>query len=154
MINPSVAFICTGNICRSPMAEVVARDYVAKIGAQLVVESFGTAAWHQGQSMDPRALAALQSAGYVDHGHLARGLSVAELDRFALIAVADRSHLKILSSLASGRFADRVVTLRSFDPAASGVQDLADPYYEDDEAFATCLRQIEASIPQLIDSLL
>lgn len=148
----SVAFICTGNICRSPMAEVVTRSMAAELGHELRIESFGTGSWHEGEGMDDRARAALVAAGYEDHGHQARGITAERLSGIDLLAVADGEHAAALRRFAGGAFADRVVLLRSFDGRAEDL-DLADPYYGDDAGFATCLEQIEAAVPGLLAEL-
>ncbi|MGH9093261.1 MAG: low molecular weight phosphotyrosine protein phosphatase, partial [Acidimicrobiales bacterium] len=62
-----VCFVCTGNICRSPMAAVVTAALAASDGAlagRLAVTSAGTGPWHEGEPMDPRAQAALAGRGY------------------------------------------------------------------------------------------
>ncbi|HLP22583.1 MAG TPA: hypothetical protein VK139_00890, partial [Microbacteriaceae bacterium] len=61
-----ITFVCTGNICRSPMAEVVFRALAAKhrLGSAIHVDSFGTGDWHVGEPADSRTLAALARAGY------------------------------------------------------------------------------------------
>ena len=57
-----VCFVCTGNICRSPMAESVFRARVAKAGLDGLVEvdSAGTDGWHEGEGADPRHLGELR----------------------------------------------------------------------------------------------
>ena len=76
-----VCFVCTGNICRSPMADVVLRTMAAGHHAGRRdrpgrppgrCRSAGTGGWHAGEPMDPRARAALERRGYVDHGHRAQ----------------------------------------------------------------------------------
>ena len=123
-----ITFVCTGNICRSPMADVVLRALTAempltdgsKLGDRLVVSSAGTTAWHEGEPMDPRARVALEARGYVDHGHVARPFETAWFDSVDLVVCMDRGHRQTLSGLARGaagddRHEDRLVLLRSFD---------------------------------------
>ena len=59
-----ICFVCTGNICRSPMAEVVCRAQLAErgLGERVSVDSAGTGDWHVGQPADPRTVAALSAA--------------------------------------------------------------------------------------------
>ena len=147
----SVCFVCTGNICRSPMADVVLRamaEATTGWGGRLAVSSAGTGNWHQGEPMDPRARQALESAGYRDHGHVARQFVPASMTQLDLVVALDRRHLQILRGLASARGAalpeDRLVLLRQFDRRAGGSLDVPDPYYGDDAAFAECLSMVEA----------
>ena len=61
-----IALVCLGNICRSPMADVVLTDRVAAagLGDRVTVVSSGTGDWHIGHPMDRRAAALLTSEGY------------------------------------------------------------------------------------------
>ncbi len=54
-----ICFVCTGNICRSPMAETVFKSLVKKAGleSKVAVISAGTGDWHVGESSDERTLA-------------------------------------------------------------------------------------------------
>lgn len=54
-----VSMVCLGNICRSPIAEVVLREMVEQEGLDVVVTSAGTSSWHVGGPMDPGSAAVL-----------------------------------------------------------------------------------------------
>ncbi len=144
-----LCMVCTGNICRSPMAEVVLRSLLAdRVPHDLVVSSAGTGNWHAGAPMDPRARDALAAAGYRDHGHVARQLRPADLEQLDTVVALDRRHLQIARGLAAARrppATPAMVLLRPFDPAAGGAVDVPDPYYGDDAEFARCLAMIEAA---------
>ncbi len=156
-----LSFICTGNICRSPMAEVVFRhlagqvalDRTAMLADRVEASSAGTGNWHRGEAMDRRAAAALSRRGYRDHGHRARHISVEAIERLDLVVALDRRHQQTVRSLVGHRRVDeRVALLRAFDPAAGGAVDVPDPYY-DDRLFDTCLDMIEAGCAGLADAL-
>lgn len=158
-----VCFVCTGNICRSPMAEVVLRHLASSqtapgtpgepLAGRLEISSAGTGPWHDGEPMDPRAAAALAARGYADHGHVARQFRKDRLERLDLVLALDRRHRETLRSLAGpGRADGRALMLRSFDPAAGGEVDIADPFYDDDR-FGPCLTQIEAACAGLVQAL-
>jgi len=154
-----VVFVCTGNICRSPMAEVVTRAEAdattlangTALGDQLHVTSAGTGPWHEGQPMDPRTGAALARAGYPDHPHIAHQISVAALGRNDLIVALDRRHQQTLRSL--GTDPDRVFLLRSFDQSAGAASDVPDPFYGDDAEFDACLAMIADGCRGLVREL-
>jgi protein-tyrosine phosphatase len=156
-----VCFVCTGNICRSPMAEVVLRHLATDVTAadgrpladHLAVSSMGTGPWHEGQPMDGRARQAIEAAGYSDHGHVARRLTVDRLTATDLLVALDRRHLQTLRSIGGNRLdAGRVVLLRSFDPTG-GRSDVDDPYYGDANAFADCLAAVEPACRGLVTAL-
>ncbi|MCY7404203.1 MAG: hypothetical protein LH475_06215, partial [Cryobacterium sp.] len=69
-----IIFVCTGNICRSPMAEVVLRDLVTKLGLGRLIatSSAGTGDWHVGEQADGRTITALAKRGYDGSHHRAR----------------------------------------------------------------------------------
>ena len=142
-----VVFVCTGNICRSPMAEVMARHAFAEagLGGRVTVSSVGTGGWHVGDGMDPRAAAELEAAGY-DSAHTAAQLSPADHSADLVVALdsGHRDHL-----LAAGADPGRVRLLRGFDPGADGT-DVADPYYGDNGGFTRTRLEIAGAIPGLV----
>ena len=154
-----VCFVCTGNICRSPMAEVVLRSMAAgtavgreTLGDLLEVSSAGTGPWHVGEPMDPRAAAALDAAGYADPGHRARQFQVAWLDQLDLAVCLDRRHHETLRGLA-GTNARKLELLRRFDRSAGGDVDVPDPYYGDPGDFDRVRAIIEAACRGLVVEL-
>ena len=152
-----VCFVCTGNICRSPMAAVVMAALAAADGAlagRLAVSSAGTGPWHEGEPMDRRAQAALAGRGYDPAGHVARQVSAAGLGGLDLLVALDRRHQQTLRSLGSAAGIEgRLVLLRSFDRAAGGAVDVPDPYYGDRGDFDRCLDQVEAACRGLAGAL-
>ncbi|TLW89710.1 low molecular weight phosphotyrosine protein phosphatase [Saccharomonospora piscinae] len=144
-----VVFVCTGNICRSPMAEVVFRSRLARHGLSEVVSvrSAGTGGWHIGEPADPRAQATLEAHGYaVDH--TARQVGTDHLDADLLLA-ADAGHLRALRGLVDDP--DRVRLLREFDPTAPAEAEVPDPYYGDGDGFVAVLGMVERAADGLVD---
>lgn len=137
-----VAAVCTGNICRSPMAEVAWRDAVERdpaLRGRVEVTSAGVARWDVGQSMDPRARRALDRAGLTGRGTLAAYADAEYLARQDLIVVMTREHAADVRSRAGGGLS--VVLVRDLAGDSPGL-DLADPYYGDDAEFDACLEVI------------
>jgi len=154
-----VTFVCTGNICRSPMAEVITRSLADRallrdgsaLGTHIEVASAGTGPWHEGEPMHDLALDALGRAGYPRHAHSARQIRSSELGRHDLVVALDRRHLQTLRGL--GADPDRLALLRAFDPLAGAAADVPDPYYGDDAVFDECRDMIEAACEGLVSSL-
>ncbi|MEE6177832.1 low molecular weight protein-tyrosine-phosphatase [Mycobacterium sp. 050134] len=143
-----VTFVCTGNICRSVIAEKMFADQLRRrgLGDVVRVTSAGTGNWHVGSCADERAARVLQAHGYaadhratqVDDDHLAADL---------VVALA-RNHLRMLQHL--GVEQDRIRMLRSFDPRSGAhAADVDDPYYGDDRDFEQAFTVIEAALPGL-----
>ncbi|MEU7475809.1 low molecular weight protein-tyrosine-phosphatase [Lentzea sp. NPDC042327] len=141
-----VAFVCTGNICRSPVAALVFRERVLREGlsSHVEVSSAGTSGWHVGDPADPRALKTLADNGYPTD-HVAAQVGPEHLDADLLVAL-DSGHARALRRMVDP---GRVRLLRSFDPDADGV-DVPDPYYGDRQGFDQVLGMIEAAVPGLL----
>ncbi len=142
-----ICFVCSGNICRSPMGEVVLRSMLrdADLDETVVVDSAGTGDWHIGHPADPRTLQVLREAGYDGSTHRARQIDAADLDERDLILAADDGHLRQLAEL--GRGSARIRLVRSYDPDAVAAGDLGldDPYFGDLSGFTRCLAEVEAA---------
>lgn len=151
----SVCFVCAGNICRSPMAEAVARTKaVVAPGFSSRFESAGTGGWHQGSDADPRARAALAKAGYSLIGHRARRYRDEWTDALSLVVALDTENHRDLASLPSlRREPEKLVLLRSFEPGSSRALDVPDPYLGDAMDFEASLRIIEEALAGLFGAL-
>lgn len=144
-----IDFVCTGNICRSPMAEVIIADALEDSGLteRVRVSSCGIGGWHVGQGADKRAVAELRSAGYDGSEHRASQLGPDDMSADLLVAL-DTGHRSEL--IARGADATRIRLLRSFDPESPEEASVADPYYGGPEGFSETRRQIEAARPGLV----
>jgi protein-tyrosine phosphatase len=147
-----VCFVCTGNICRSPMAESVFRARIAEAGLddRVEVDSAGTGGWHEGDGADPRTVCILEEHGY-DGDHTARQFQTSWFTRRDLVIALDSGHLKALRRLAPTKEdARKVRLLRSYDPAAGDDLDVPDPYYGGLDGFEECLEMVEAASQGLL----
>ena len=159
--NPSpaplrVAFVCLGNICRSPIAEVVARALVEQAGlaGRVTVESYGTAGYHAGEPADRQAAAALARRGWSADGHRARQLTPAALAGLDLVLCADRANLAEVRRMAGSTFdPERVRLLRDFDPAAGPDAAVPDPWGLGDDDFDRVVQMVEEACRGLVAGL-
>ncbi len=151
-----VVFVCTGNICRSPMAEVVFRWFADSVGLgdRVVSASAGTGDWHVGEPADPRTTDALARRGYDGSRHRARQFTSADFERNDLVIALDRSHERNLRAWAQSESdSDKVVLLRLFDEPGTDAPDVPDPYYAGPEAFDEVLGMIESACRALFRQL-
>jgi protein-tyrosine phosphatase len=147
-----LVFVCSGNICRSPIAEKVYAAALEKEGLanRVLVSSAGTGPWHIGEPADPRAAEVLGRHGYPAN-HVARQLNPNDLDA-DLLVVTSAEHVAALTRVLGRReAAERVRLLRSFDPGAPAGAEVPDPYYGGDDGFDEVLGMIEAAMPGLVE---
>jgi len=152
----SIALVCLGNICRSPMADVVLNQRIddAGLAGRVTVVSSGTGDWHVGQPMDSRAAATLTAGGYDASQHRAQQWATAWLAEHDLVLAMDSSnHHDILETVAGAEAAehDRVRMFRDFDPV--GLGDVPDPYYGGDDGFDEVLTMVERTSAAIVDAL-
>lgn len=154
-----VVFVCSGNICRSPMGEAVLRELLRRVGLsrRVAVSSAGIGDWHIGERADIRTVVALDRRGYDASRHRARLFEPDWFDGTDLVIALDRGHERVLRAWARNEDSrDKVVLLRRFDPAVGSAVgrdlDIPDPYYDDD-AFETVLDQVEAACRGLVAHL-
>lgn len=142
-----IALVCLGNICRSPMAEVVLRQRLDEAGlADVELVSSGTGTWHIDERMDERAAGTLTAAGYDPTRHRAKHWQVADAGSYDLVLAMDAQNLADL-----GGPTDRIRLFRDFDPSGTG--DVPDPYYGGDDGFTEVLAMVERTATGLVDAL-
>lgn len=146
-----ISFVCTGNICRSPMGEVIFRALAEEAGVaeRFGITSRGTHDYHVGEGADPRTVTALAAAGYDGSNHRVLQLSDADIAENDLLIALDRGHERIMRS----RGAERVELLTAYDPEQPDDPDVFDPYYSGPAAFDAVREQVERSCRALLDDL-
>lgn len=131
--------VCTGNICRSPTMEAVARSRIEALGLEIRVDSAGTEGWHAGEAPDPRTIEVGEAAGFRLSPLRARKVRAADFADFDLILAADRSHLGRLRAL---RPAESRARLGLF----LGQAEVPDPYYGTAADFRAVLEMVRGRL--------
>lgn len=146
----SVIFVCLGNICRSPMAELVFSDLAAKRAPwlELDVTSRGTSDEEEDNPIYPPAASVLRAHG-IAGAHRARQLTKREVLNADYVLVMDSSNLFDVLRLTGGACSDKVFKLCAF---TSRPRDVADPWYTRDfqGAFADIYEGCEGFLNYLI----
>ncbi|MGO1257401.1 MAG: low molecular weight protein-tyrosine-phosphatase [Brachybacterium sp.] len=146
--------VCTGNICRSPMAEYALREALdqAGLGDRAEVASVGTTGWEVGNPIDPRAGDLLRRHGIDAVSHRARQLDEQELHRADLVLALDHDHVGPLQRVLGREQADRTVRMvRDFAPAPVEDTGIRDPWYGDESDFEITWEQIDEALGGIID---
>jgi len=130
----NLLFVCTGNICRSPVAEFLVRSEFARAGLDIAVASAGTGLWHVGKPADARTLASAAAHGYDLSAHRARRLQPGDFANHDLLLAMDRVNLEALQALCPPEYAQRVTLFLPFAGIPSP-EEVPDPYYGGAEDF-------------------
>lgn len=148
--------VCTGNICRSPMAELMLAEAIAAEGLTgIVVDSAGTTAYEVGHPIDPRAARKLTAGSIPSDRHVAREWRPEWFQTRELILALDVDHFGWLQQAAPDRASlSKVRMLRSFDPAVAGKdpldQGIEDPWYGGHADFDLTWELIHAALPGIV----
>jgi len=147
--------VCTGNICRSPLAEVLLRGHLDRLGVGHLVEvrSFGTAPWHAGRGADPRTSAEAARRGVDLSAHRAAHFTAAALGDFNHVFVMDKYNLfDVLALDADDTHSHKVRLMREFDPEPDDFS-VPDPYAGGPEGFARVHDLLDRTAARLAEEL-
>lgn len=149
-----ILFVCLGNICRSPAAEMIFKKRVTATGRsqEFEIDSAGTIGHHQGSPPDPRMAEALRQKGYPVEGS-ARQIQATDLENFDLIVTMDETNLADVRRLDTT--AELHSKIRPFMSFCRHHDDLRvpDPYYGGQRGFDHVIRLLEDGCEGILAAL-
>jgi protein-tyrosine phosphatase len=150
-----VLFVCMGNICRSPTAEGVFQQLVARQGLEqrFEIDSAGTGDWHVGAPPDQRAQQAANLRNIDLSSLRARQVSVDDFTYFDTIIAMDHDNLNQLQRLAPENQRHKIRLLLEYQDGPTN-REVPDPYYGGENGFEEVLDLIEAGCENLLGKLL
>lgn len=148
---PRILFVCVANICRSPIAESIARSIAESEGVSRLYEfdSAGTLGHFSGQPPDPRALQIASRHGYTMAGIKARAITLKDFERFDLILAMDKMVLFSLQGICPSEHRGKLQLYLEYLPNAA-VNEVPDPYYGNLDGFEHVLDLCEKTTHALL----
>lgn len=125
----NIVFVCLGNICRSPMAEYVAKDLFLKHGLKAQISSAGTSGYHDGEDMHIKTKHILQHHNIKADGFVSKKLTISMCENADLIVVMDKSNYKNVKQVFG--FESKLKLLTDYSKEL-GYDEVPDPWYSGD----------------------
>lgn len=125
-----ILFVCHGNICRSPMAELIFNDMLKKRGISGVIsESAATSTEEIGNGVHYGTAAVLRRLGIDYSSKRARQMTRADFEKFDLLVGMDTENIRNMKRISAGKHDDRICRLLDF---SDNIRDISDPWYTGD----------------------
>ena len=141
----SILFVCFGNICRSPLAEGIAKNYIKEKNLNLVIESAGTGHWHIGEKPCENSIKVALLNGVDISNQKAQQVKKSDFKNFDLIVGLDDSNISNLKNLGCKN------PIKLGDFGFNG-ECVPDPYFFDGfEGFDKVFEMIDICVRNLID---
>ena len=135
-----VLMVCLGNICRSPLAEGILQS---KVNIDTVfVDSAGTGGYHIGSKPDSRSIEVGLKYNIDITQQRCRKFEAQDFKNFDLIYVMDHSNYNDVTALAQKEEERKKVKL-ILEEVDTGLNDVPDPYYDDDDGFENVFHLID-----------
>lgn len=150
-----VLFVCLGNICRSPSAEAIFRDYVEKKGFGKIfeIDSAGTSGYHQGEPADSRMRRHTSKRGYKLTSLSRKFEPDSDFDHFDMIVAMDRDNLHDLKQMARSKEDEKKLYLMTDFSTEFDYNYVPDPYYGGDQGFELVIDLLEDASSGLFNHL-
>jgi protein-tyrosine phosphatase len=148
-----ILFVCTGNICRSPLAEAIFKHMlqVRALEGRYDVDSAGTHGYHEGELADVRTRRVGDLHG-VPVTSVARALRADDFDAFDLLVAMDEGHLRELRAQCPRTLHHKLLLLRDYDRKDSP-RDVPDPYYGGFKGFEEIYKILDGCCRRFLDAL-
>jgi 3-deoxy-manno-octulosonate cytidylyltransferase (CMP-KDO synthetase) len=148
-----IAFVCMGNICRSPLSAAYARKLASTLSfTEIEIQSRGTHAYHKGAGADVRSKAIARSENLDLSSHRAQLLTAEDFLEFDLVIGHDDRNMSDMRAQCPTGLAHKLIKLTAFSSELNGA-DIPDPYLGDHHDFIRAMSMTKTSVDGLFQSL-
>jgi len=143
----SILFVCLGNICRSPLAEGIAKQKATQLGLHVKIDSTGTGDWHEGESPCAHSISIAKAHKLDISMQRARQIKKIDLDSFDLIIALDENNYKDLKLMGAQN-------LHKLGDYGFDGDDIPDPYFFPAyEGFEKVFEMINIAVSNLLETI-
>jgi len=145
-----ILFVCLGNICRSPLAEVVVKSRAEALNLNdfFTFASAGTGNWHLGGCADPRSAGTAAQHGLSLKQHRAQQITKKNMHNWDCFIAMDADNRRNL--IAMGIKPSHILMMRQFESDADSVLDVPDPYYGGADGFEDAYQMLCENADKLL----
>lgn len=147
----TILFVCTGNTCRSSMAEAIFRNLIKDVKEYENVRILSAGTWAtKGQKASGNAIEALKDKNIDLSSHISKPLTKEMVEAADLILTMTEKHkMQILNVLPGS--SEKVYTLKELAHGKANDINISDPYGQNIEVYKGCAEEIEAALKKIIE---
>lgn len=147
-----IMFVCLGNICRSPMAQIMFQEIINqnKLNNKIMVDSAATSNYEVGNSIYQPAFQILKQNNYKNIEHKAKQINDKDFVNFDYIVGMDKQNIINLKQMCPKKCLQKIHLI--YDISATPTNEIKDPWYTND--FQTTFNQLKEILPLWLQKLI